>query len=97
MLNDQYKPTSDNEEEIINALRDGGRLRPVNIADRTGKTMSANNHYLRRLIAAGWVHEPEEGLYELRHDPREMSLSERVELYEEYVDQLQQAMEQAAE
>lgn len=95
-INDQYQPTSDNEEAILDALREGGRLRPVNISERTGKSMSANNHYLRRLIAAGWVREPEDGLYELVHDPREMSIEERKEMYEEYVEELEDQMEEVS-
>lgn len=93
MLNDQYKPSSDNEEAILDALKEGGRLRPINIAERTGKTMSANNHYMRRLIAAGWVKEVEEGLYEIAYDPREMSLDGRQQLYENYADELGQQQE----
>lgn len=89
MLNDQYEPSSDNEEAIITALREGGRLRAVNISDRTGKTMQANNHYIRRLVAAGWISEPEDGLYELAHDPREMTVEERIALFEDHIDRLE--------
>ena len=73
MLNDEYEPTGKHEEAILDCLRGRGRTRPTCVANELGVGRPALNHHLKRLAAAGWIDQPQYGLYEYRCDPREMS------------------------
>lgn len=73
MLNDQYEPRGANETAIIDVLADTGRNRPSNIYREIGVQRGTAQHWLDRLVAAGWVESPEDGIYDLAYDPREMT------------------------
>ena len=58
--------------KIIDVLAaDGGRMRPVHIAEKTGLGRSYVSQRVKRLFEHGHVQKPYDGLYELSDDPRE--------------------------
>jgi DNA-binding IclR family transcriptional regulator len=63
---------NDADEAILDFMaEDGGRLRPVNIAEATDLGRSYVSQRLKRLKEHGHVARPHAGLYELVEDPRE--------------------------
>lgn len=92
MLNDRYEPTSEDdfEDSILDALRENGRMRPKHIGEEISTHRGNVNHYLKRLVAAGWLENPHPGLYEFAYDPREMTDTEIALVLLEYaVDKLE--------
>lgn len=81
MLNDQYEPRGEKETEIVDVLAETGRNRPANIYREIGVKRGTAQHWLDRLVAAGWVNIPAHGIYELAHDPREMKDEELADLF----------------
>lgn len=82
MLNDRYEPRTEGEDDVLDVLRrEGGRLRPKHIYAEVGTNTGTAQHWIDRLLAAGWINRPRDGVYELAHDPREMSDEELAEVY----------------
>jgi hypothetical protein len=69
MVNESFEPTDD-EEEVLEVLRDEWRVNPMLIRDRTGIDKGTVNTALTRLTSAGWVRKVTRGLYEYVDDPR---------------------------
>lgn len=85
MLNDQYEPRTDGEDEVLAVLRrEGGRLRPKHIYSEVGTNTGTAQHWIDRLYAAGWIARPRDGVYELAYDPRQMTDEELAEAYLEH-------------
>lgn len=80
-LNHEYEPAGEPELDIIDALDGDGPMRPRDIAEETGRSMSTNNQYIKRLEAAGILHQPRPQMYDLKHKPWEMTDTEIAELY----------------
>jgi len=76
MVNESYEP-SENEEEVLDVLRDEWRANPFLIREASGLGKGAVNTALTRLTSAGWVKKVTRGLYEFVEDPR--TDKERVE------------------
>lgn len=86
MFNDAYEPTGPNEESVITTLREGGRMSPRRISDETG--IAHPYDHLRSLTAAGWVVQPEPGLYEFTCDPRDLTDGQIADAYRAYANDL---------
>lgn len=92
VINDEYEPRGDGEEEILEFLKEEGRSRPSHMYDELGLSSGAAQHYLERLLAAGWIERPYEGTYEFVVDPRRMSEEELADLYIERVRELDESV-----
>lgn len=64
---------NETDKMILDTLGDdGGRMRPVHIADAVGKGRSYVSQRLKRLTEHGHIAQPYEGLYVIDNDPREV-------------------------
>lgn len=88
MLNDQYEPRIDGENDILELLEKEGRLRPSDIYEELDINRGSAQHYNDRLLAAGFIGRPKTGLYEFRYDPRKMSDVELAALYIDHAKEL---------
>ena len=81
-LNHEYEPEGEPELDIIEVLEESdGPMRPRDIADETGRSMSTNYQYIKRLNAAGVLYQPRPQMYDIRYKPWEMDDSELAALY----------------
>lgn len=92
VINDEYEPRGDGEENILEFLKEEGRSRPSHMYDELDLSSGAAQHYLERLLAAGWINRPYEGTYEFVADPRGMSDAELADLYIERVQELDETV-----
>jgi len=70
MVNKDYEPT-DEEDSVVNLLKEEQRVNPLRVRDVTGLTKQRVNDILGNLVAAGWIRKVNRGLYEFVEDPRE--------------------------
>lgn len=90
MLNVEYKPSSEYEDDIMRLLEVERRLTASEIADELDMHTAALNHYLHRLVAAGWIEQPRDrGTYAYVADPRRMSDGQIADTYREYARQVE--------
>jgi len=73
MVNRDYTPDNDTEEQILAVMKEEGRATPYLIRERTDIRKEYVSRHLDNLRRAGWVTKVTRGLYEFVDDPREDS------------------------
>jgi len=73
MPNQDYEPDDDDEEQILQVLKDEGRANPPRIREQTNIRKEYVSRKLDNLVRAGWVRRVTRGLYEFADDPRDGS------------------------
>jgi len=69
MVNESYDP-DDREEDVLNVLKEEGRVNPYLVRQRTEYGKGEINTSLKSLSDAGWIRRVCRGLYEFVEDPR---------------------------
>lgn len=70
MVNEDYEP-NELDEQILQIAKEGGRVTPLLLRQKTGATKQTINNRLNQLTAAGWIKKITTGLYEYVEDPRD--------------------------
>ena len=76
MPNQDYEPDDDDEEQILQVLKDEGRANPLRIREQTDIRKEYVSRKLDNLVRAGWVRRVTRGLYEFAADPRDVEDSD---------------------
>jgi DNA-binding Lrp family transcriptional regulator len=71
MPNQDYEPDDNEEEQILQVLKDEGRANPLRIREQTDIRKEYVSRKLDNLVRAGWVRRVTRGLYEFVDDPRD--------------------------
>jgi len=71
MVNRDYEPDDEDEEQVLAVMRAEGRATPLLIREETDIRKEYISRYLDNLRRAGWVRKVTRGLYEFVEDPRE--------------------------
>jgi len=71
MPNQDYEPDDDDEEQILQVLKQEGRANPLRIREQTDIRKEYVSRKLDNLVRAGWVRRVTRGLYEFVDDPRD--------------------------
>jgi len=71
MPNQDYEPDDDDEEQILQVLKQEGRANPLRIREQTDIRKEYVSRKLDNLVRAGWVRRVTRGLYEFADDPRD--------------------------
>ena len=74
MVNESYDP-DDREEDVLNVLKEEGRVNPYLVRQRTEYGKGEINTSLKSLSDAGWIRRVCRGLYEFVEDPRQETSS----------------------
>jgi len=74
--NQRYEPDDDEEEQILQVLKDEGRVNPLRIREQTDLGTGCVSRKLDNLVRAGWVRRVTRGLYEFADDPRDTEQSD---------------------
>jgi len=76
MPNQDYEPDDDDEEQILQVLKQEGRANPLRIREQTDIRKEYVSRKLDNLVRAGWVRRVTRGLYEFVDDPRDTEVSD---------------------